>query len=201
MLDTLPQLILDETDSEAVSFRAPADNDAVLLDAYSRAVAGVADTVGPAVVRVDTRRKNARQPGGGTGSGVILSPDGLILTNSHVVAGAHEIRLSDAEGRTTDAQLIGEDPDTDLALLRANAARDLPCGAARRFQAAAARSARRRDRQPARLRIDRHGRRHLGARPVARRSQRPADRGRDPDRCRAQSGQFRRAAGLDARTR
>jgi S1-C subfamily serine protease len=126
MLDALPQLILDETDGEAASFRAAAESDAPLLDAYSRAVAGVADTVGPAVVRVDTRRKDARQPGGGIGSGVILSPDGLILTNSHVVAGAHEIRLSDAEGRTTDARLIGEDPDTDLALVRANAARDLP---------------------------------------------------------------------------
>jgi S1-C subfamily serine protease len=126
MLDTLLHPILDETDSEAAPFRAPADRDAPLLDAYSRAVAGVADTVGPAVVRVDTRLKNARQPGGGIGSGVILSPDGLILTNSHVVAGAQEIHLSDSEGRTTDARLIGEDPDTDLALIRANAARDLP---------------------------------------------------------------------------
>jgi S1-C subfamily serine protease len=126
MLDTLLHPILDETDSEAAPFRAPADRDAPLLDAYSRAVAGVADTVGPAVVRVDTRLKNARQPGGGIGSGVILSPDGLILTTSHVVAGAQEIHLSDSEGRTTDARLIGEDPDTDLALIRANAARDLP---------------------------------------------------------------------------
>src|SRR5690606_4903566 len=85
---------------------------------------GVAERVGPAVVRVDTRHRKGR--GGGVGSGFILSPDGLIVTNSHVVNGFREIRLADAEGRTTDAQLIGEDPDTDLALLRAHAARDLP---------------------------------------------------------------------------
>jgi len=79
----------------------------------------------PAVVRVDTRRRRAAAPGGGIGSGVILSPDGLILTNSHVVAGASHIRLADSDGRTTDAALLGDDPDTDLALIRANAARDL----------------------------------------------------------------------------
>jgi S1-C subfamily serine protease len=100
--------------------------DAALLDAYSETVSGVAARVGPAVVRVDTRQDTDRGPRGGTGSGVILSPDGLILTNSHVVDGAKEIRLADTEGRTTDARLLGEDPDTDLALLRANAARDLP---------------------------------------------------------------------------
>jgi len=94
------------------------------FDAYSSAVIGVADQVGPAVVRVDTRGKSGR--GGGIGSGFIISSDGLILTNSHVVNGSHEISLADSEGRTTNAQLLGEDPDTDLALIRANAARDLP---------------------------------------------------------------------------
>ena len=104
-------------------------SDAAALDAYSASVSGVAERVGPAVVRVDTHQDTPRGPRGGTGSGVILSPDGLILTNSHVVGGAKEIRLADAEGRTTDARLLGEDPDTDLALLRANAARDLPSAA------------------------------------------------------------------------
>ena len=81
------------------------------------------DTVGPAVVRVDTRDRVDGKPRGGTGSGVVISPDGLTLTNAHVVNGAREIRLSDTEGRTTEARLLGIDPDTDLALLRADAAR------------------------------------------------------------------------------
>jgi S1-C subfamily serine protease len=113
-----------------------ANDDAALLDAYSTAVAGIVERVGPAVVRVDTRQTaGARR--GGTGSGVILSPDGLILTNSHVVSGAAVIGLADTEGRTTDAQLLGNDPDTDLALIRANAARDLPAaslGVSRRLK-------------------------------------------------------------------
>ena len=126
MLDTSLLTILDRDDSDSRPGDPAPESDAGLLDAYSRAVSGVADRVGPAVVRVDTRRGNGRAANGGVGSGVIISPDGLILTNSHVVHGAREIRLADADGRTTDAQLIGEDPDTDLALLRANAARDLP---------------------------------------------------------------------------
>jgi S1-C subfamily serine protease len=101
------------------------DDDARLIDAYSATVTGIVERVGPAVVRVDTRREG-RGPRGGLGSGVILSADGLILTNSHVVSGAAAIGLADTEGRTTDAQLIGDDPDTDLALIRANAARNLP---------------------------------------------------------------------------
>jgi S1-C subfamily serine protease len=103
---------------------APADTrDAGLLDAYSDAVIAVADRVGPAVVRVERAVSgNAR---GGIGSGVVISPDGLVLNNSHVVEGARELRLTDPEGRSMDARLIGEDPDTDLALLRAGAAREL----------------------------------------------------------------------------
>ena len=91
------------------------------------AVSRVADEVGPAVVRVDTRQRGAAT--GRPRLGLHHFPDGLIITNSHVVNGFHDIRLADAEGRTTDAQLIGEDPDTDIALIRANAARDLPTAA------------------------------------------------------------------------
>jgi S1-C subfamily serine protease len=98
-------------------------HDAALLDAYSDAVIAVAERVGPAVVRVERAAGNGRA---GVGSGVIISPDGLVLTNSHVVEGARELRLTDAEGRTMEARLLGEDPDTDLALLRAGAARNLP---------------------------------------------------------------------------
>jgi S1-C subfamily serine protease len=125
VLDT--QSILDSAargDQPATPLAAATD--AELRDAYSAAVEGMVERVGPTVVRVDTSSPSRGRRGGGLGSGVILSPDGLILTNSHVVSGAATIALADTEGRTTDAQLLGEDPDTDLALIRANAARDLP---------------------------------------------------------------------------
>jgi S1-C subfamily serine protease len=102
-----------------------AAQDAALLDAYSHAVIGVADRVGPAVVRVETRRKDGKGRAG-VGSGVIIAPDGLVLTNSHVVDGARELRLTDSEGRVMEARLLGEDPDTDLALIRADSVRNLP---------------------------------------------------------------------------
>jgi S1-C subfamily serine protease len=101
----------------------PSATDTELLDAYSNAVTSVADTVGPAVVRVETRGAQGRS--GGVGSGVVIAPDGLVLTNSHVVAGAKEVRLLDAESHVMEARSLGEDPDTDLALLRADSARDL----------------------------------------------------------------------------
>jgi len=94
-----------------------------LLDALSSGIAAVVDRVGPAVVRVETVRNG--RPGGGIGSGVVISPDGLVLTNSHVIHGHREARLADSEGRVLEARLIGEDRDTDLALLRVTAARRL----------------------------------------------------------------------------
>jgi S1-C subfamily serine protease len=103
-----------------------ADPDAAILDAYSNAVIEVTDRVGPAVVRVETKiEPSSKRRSGGIGSGVVISPDGLVLTNSHVVQGANEIRLVGADGWSTPARLLGEDADTDLALLRASAARDL----------------------------------------------------------------------------
>ncbi len=116
-------LEIEETIAEPVAAR-----DEQLLDAYSDAVTTVADRVGPAVVRVERPIENGRggKISGGMGSGVVISPDGLVLTNSHVVDGARELRLTDTEGRIMEARLIGEDPDTDLALLRAGAARNLP---------------------------------------------------------------------------
>jgi S1-C subfamily serine protease len=103
-----------------------ATSDQALLDAYSNAVIGVTERVGPAVVRVETgsREPNARERGG-LGSGIVISPDGLVLTNSHVVGASKQIRLRDNEGVVTDARVLGVDPDTDLALLRADGARDL----------------------------------------------------------------------------
>ena len=101
-------------------------DDRALLDAYSDAVIGVAERVGPAVVRIETSSdaRNARgRPG--LGSGIVISPDGLVLTNSHVVGASKQIRLRDQEGIVTDGRVLGVDPETDLALLRADGARDL----------------------------------------------------------------------------
>lgn len=103
------------------------DGEAAILDAYSNAVIAVADRVGPAVVRVATRRGDGKgKAQGGVGSGVVIAPDGLVLTNSHVVEGARELKVTDAEGREMEARLLGEDRDTDLALLRLDSARNLP---------------------------------------------------------------------------
>lgn len=95
---------------------APDPSDADALDAYSRTVAAVADRVGPSVVRVESRPGQGR---GGTGSGFLIAPDGLVLTNSHVVGGAGRVRLTFAEGGDTEARVLGDDPDTDLTLLSA----------------------------------------------------------------------------------
>ena len=116
--------MLDFTSDTKPDITEPSDGRRALLDAYSHAVTSVADAVGPAVVRVEMR--NGKAGRGGVGSGVIIAPDGLVLTNSHVVEGAKELRLTDAEGRVMEARVVGEDPDTDLALLRAGAVRDLP---------------------------------------------------------------------------
>jgi S1-C subfamily serine protease len=106
----------------------PALSEAEGLDAYSRAVTGVVDRVGPAVVRVerlpDGSDRRGGPSGGGTGSGVVIAGDGLVLTNSHVVGGASRVRLAFAEGTSREALVLGDDPDTDLALLRT----DLPAG-------------------------------------------------------------------------
>jgi S1-C subfamily serine protease len=118
--------MLDTTLVRQLESAATAPDDGALLDAYSQAVSAVADKVGPAVVRVDSRGMGGGQPRGGTGSGVFISPDGLVLTNAHVVNGARELRLADVEGHTTDARVLGIDPDTDLALLRADAPRHFP---------------------------------------------------------------------------
>lgn len=104
----------------------PEPNDDALLDAYSRAVISITERVGPAVVRVETGARNGdAQKRSGLGSGIVISPDGLVLTNSHVVGASKSIRLRSAEGFVTDARILGTDPDTDLALLRADSVREL----------------------------------------------------------------------------
>ena len=125
MLDTSIAYLLDSNPADAPASGAGRTDERAYFDAYSEAVSSVVDAVGPAVVRVDTRGRGGGPGRGGVGSGVVISPDGLVLTNAHVVNGAREIRLSDTEGRTTESRLLGIDPDTDLALLRADAPRSL----------------------------------------------------------------------------
>src|ERR1700746_645641 len=104
-------------------------NDHALLDSYSQAVIDVVDRVGPAVVRLAVRDGDPRRPGqsrGGSGSGVIVAPDGLILTNSHVAGAASRIEVTTADGQDLHARLVGDDPDTDLALIRIDEPATLP---------------------------------------------------------------------------
>ncbi|MFN2445735.1 MAG: S1C family serine protease [Vicinamibacterales bacterium] len=99
-------------------------SDTDLLDAYSRAVVSAAERVGPAVVRIDASGGSTRQrphPAGGSGSGVVFAQDGLLLTNSHVVSGAAALSVTLPDGQRSRGDLIGEDPDTDLAVLRISA--------------------------------------------------------------------------------
>lgn len=96
----------------------PQQNDDQLLDAYSQAVINAVDVVGPAVVKIDA--------GGGGGSGVVFAPDGLVLTNSHVVHQASRLTMTLPDGRSFRADVVGSDPDTDLAIIRAT----FPAGAA-----------------------------------------------------------------------
>jgi len=120
MFDFHPSLVSDELgSSENSSFPAETTpTEQPLFDAYSQAVVDVVDRVGPAVVRVETPPDREKRQRGGTGSGVVISPDGLVLTNSHVVQGASTVRLALADTRTVKARVLGDDPHTDLALLR-----------------------------------------------------------------------------------
>ncbi|MDN7024580.1 PDZ domain-containing protein [Methanoculleus sp. FWC-SCC1] len=99
-----------------------AESDADLLDAYSRAVIRVVESVGPAVVSVAVGKRMPGSQGeqAGAGSGVIIHPDGTILTNDHVVHGAGKIEARLADGTPLPARVIGTDPATDLALIRAD---------------------------------------------------------------------------------
>ena len=92
-------------------------DDAQLLDAYSRTVVSVAEKINSSVVKIDAVHR--RGPGGG--SGFVFARDGFILTNSHVVSSARKIEVSVTDGRRYPAELIGDDPDTDLAVIRTHA--------------------------------------------------------------------------------
>jgi S1-C subfamily serine protease len=92
-----------------------AQDESILHDAYSQAVIEAVDRAGPAVVHIAVRKS---ERDGGSGSGLVIASDGLIITNSHVVNGASRVRVAMADGQRATARILGDDPHTDIAVLR-----------------------------------------------------------------------------------
>ncbi len=126
MLDTYVRPMLDDvgepSETIAVSPTTAPPSDGDLLDAYSQAVTGAVAVAGRSVVHIAVRTSGARA---GSGSGVVVAGDGLILTNSHVVNAAKQIEVTLADGQPLSARLLGQDPDTDIAVLRTDQNRDV----------------------------------------------------------------------------
>lgn len=126
-------LLPDEEPSRDASSPAAlvgSPDDSPLFDAYSRAVIGVVERIGPAVVSLEVRQRKGRGQSGrgeggqsGAGSGFLVTPDGYLLTNSHVVSGASSIYVRTAAGEVGEGRLVGDDPATDLAVVHVEPAR------------------------------------------------------------------------------
>src|SRR5438067_9666026 len=101
-------------------------NNEQLLDAYSNAVSTAAAKITPSVVNVEVRQQRRRGEAHGSGSGFFFTPDGFVLTNSHVVDGASQVDVTLLDGSRYSATIVGDDPHTDLAVIRISAPNQTP---------------------------------------------------------------------------